>query len=140
LKAVAAQWMDDIRRDNLFADVLLQHLYRWLSSPESKLYDPQLFNFVNLLMKICFSELIEMFKKRDAVFIFASYNKIIIETKKPDYSQTENYIDLIFESIMKADMFKYLRLNLTKTWRTLLFIDRFNFGGIDQATEDDRIT
>jgi DNA polymerase epsilon subunit 1 len=52
LKAVAQQWIEDIKKGNTFADILLQNLYFYLSSPNSKLYDPQLMNFVSNLMRI----------------------------------------------------------------------------------------
>lgn len=144
LKQVVAQWLDDIKKENWFADVLLSHLYRWLSSGEAKLYDPQLFNFVNNLMQKCFTELIKKFKALGATLVFASFNKIIIETKKQDITQATNYINFIVDTIMKEDMFKYLRLSTVQEWKVLLFKDRFNYGGIqydaDSPNEKELVT
>lgn len=140
LKGVVSQWIEDIKRGNVFADILLQHLYRWLSSPESKLYDPQLYNFINLLMKKCFSELIDKFKSRDANIIFGTFNKIIIETKRPDFEQAQNYVNFIFESIEKFEMFKYIKFSRSRTWKILLFKDRFNYAGFDEAQTQKKIS
>ena len=48
-------WLSDVLRDDQYADKLISHVYRWLSSPsESKLYDPLLHRLVHKLMKKCF--------------------------------------------------------------------------------------
>lgn len=78
--------MNDVKKsNNIFADVLMAHLYRWLSSGEAKLYDPLLFSYVNNLMQTTFTELLKRFKAHGATLIFTSFNKIIIETKKQNY-------------------------------------------------------
>lgn len=135
LRNVVSIWLDDVKRDNVFADVLLSHLYRWLSSGEAKLYDPQLYKFVNDLMQKCFTELIKKFKALGAVIVFTSFNRIIIETKKPDIKQARNYVNFIIDSIMKESMFKYLRMNTVEEWKILLFKDRFNYGGIRESSD-----
>ena len=136
LRAVVAQWLEDVRRDdNMFADVLLSHIYRWLSSSEAKLFDPQIFNFVTSLMQKCFTELIKKFKALGSNIIFTSFNKIIIETKKPDYTQALNYFNFVKQSIMREEIFKFIRMEISQEWKILLFKDRFNYGGIKESSK-----
>jgi len=134
LKIVVSQWLTDVKsRKNMFADVLLAHLYRWLSSGEAKLYDPQLFSFVNNLMQKCFTELIKKFQALGATLIFTSFNKIIIETKRNDIEQARNYVKFVIDTIMKESMFKFLRMSPCEEWKILLFKDRFNYGGMAEG-------
>jgi hypothetical protein len=136
LRTVITQWLDEVKKhSNMFADVLLSHIYRWLSSGEAKLFDPQLFNFVNNLMQKCFTELLNKFKALGANIVFSSFNRIIIETKKPDVEQARNYVTFIIDSIMRETMFKYLRMHTIEEWKTLMFKDRFNYGGIREESE-----
>ena len=135
LRSVVGQWLEDVRKDdNMFADVLLSHLYRWLSSSESKLFDPQLFNFITHLMQKCFTELIKKFKHLGSNIIFSSFNKIIIETKKLEFNGAQNYFNFIKQSIMKEEIFKYIRMEVSQEWKILLFKDRFNYGGIKESS------
>lgn len=108
LKELVLSLFEDLTKGQVIADHLLSNLYRWLSSPSSKLYDPQLFDFVNQLMKKSFSMMIKRFTDLGANVIYASYNKIIIETKKKDYEQAENYINFAIQSIMSDPTFKYI--------------------------------
>lgn len=47
------RWFDDVMfRQDQYADYLIQHVYRWISSPsKSKLYDPLLHRLVHKLMQ-----------------------------------------------------------------------------------------
>ena len=139
IKAVVWQWIEDVKWGNMLADILLQNLYRWLSSPESKLYDPQLLAFVHFLMKKCFSELVQKFKNSDSVIIYGTFNKIIVETKKQNHEQAWNFFDFITKSLMKMDSFKYLQFEHSTTWEILLFKDRFNYAGYDKDAKQRKV-
>ena len=52
LCTVVHTWfVDVVRHRNPFADELIAHLYRWLRSSVSSLYDPSLHRLVHRLMK-----------------------------------------------------------------------------------------
>ena len=52
LCGLVSTWFNDVKHNkNIHADALLSHLYRWLRSPSSKLYDPALHRYVHVLMK-----------------------------------------------------------------------------------------
>ena len=139
LKSIVAQWIDDLKHGNMFAEILLEHLYRCISSPQSKLYDPQLLQFVNFLMKKSFSDLIDKFQKRDAVIIFASYNKIIISTKKMSKVTAVNYTNFIYKSIENIEAFKQMRFSTKKVWKSFMFKDKFNYAGFDADDKDNKV-
>ena len=139
LKQVVTQWLEDVKKGVKYADVLLSHTYRWLSSGEAKLYDPQLFNFVNNLMQKCFTELTKKIKACGSELIFTSFNKIIIDTKRNDIEQALNYTEYMFETIQSEPMFKYLNFEISKQWAILLYKDRFNYIGL-KANSDGKIS
>lgn len=138
LKQVVIQWLEDVRKGVKYADVLLSHTYRWLSSGEAKLYDPQLFSFVNNLMQKCFTELTKKIKVCGSEIIFTSFNKIIVDTKRNDTEQTQNYAEYMFDTIQAEPMFKYLNFEISKQWSILLFKDRFNYCGL-KANSDGKV-
>jgi hypothetical protein len=40
---VVQRWLSDaLKHENLYADAMLENLYRWLCSPQSTLHDPAL--------------------------------------------------------------------------------------------------
>ena len=52
LRELINVWLKDVLNNDQYADNLISHLYRWLSSPaDSKLYDPLLHRLVHKLMK-----------------------------------------------------------------------------------------
>jgi len=86
--------------ENLFGNV-----YRWLSTPESKLYDPLLLELVNQLIRRCFNKLVNEFHRLGATIVLASMNKIIIQTNKKSYELSDNYMDFIIKSIKQNQAF-----------------------------------
>ena len=59
LKSLLECWAKDAFRDDAYADELVSHLYRWLSSStQAKLFDPQLHRLVHKLMKKTFFQLL----------------------------------------------------------------------------------
>ncbi|CAI2378542.1 unnamed protein product [Moneuplotes crassus] len=138
LKKVFIVWLSEIKKNVKYSDVLLSHAYRWLSSGEAKLYDPQLFNFVNSLMQKCFTELCKKIQACGSQLVFSSFNKIIIDTKRANSEQATNYVEYMVETIQKESMFKYISFEVNKQWSTLLFKDRFNYAGL-YSDNDEKI-
>jgi len=51
LRDLASLWVKDSLNEDPYADSLIAHLYRWISSPSgAKLYDPLLHRLVHKLM------------------------------------------------------------------------------------------
>ncbi|ETO02962.1 DNA polymerase epsilon catalytic subunit a Pol2, partial [Reticulomyxa filosa] len=73
-----------------------------------------------LMMKV-FYQLIARWKRLGANVIYASFNSIIIETKKFTYKNSSAYIHHCIETICKQPLFEYLTLKVGNVWDCLLW-------------------
>ncbi|KAL5211891.1 hypothetical protein ABZP36_022738 [Zizania latifolia] len=121
---------DAVSSGNVFADAILQHLYRWLCSPQSKLHDPALHRLLHNVMKKIFALLLAEFRKLGANVIFANFSKIIIDTGKVDLSSARAYCDSLLKTLQTRDLFEWVELEPLHYWHSLLFMDQYNYGGI----------
>ncbi|CAL9170786.1 unnamed protein product [Musa hybrid cultivar] len=121
---------DAVASGNAFADGILQHLYRWLCSPMSKLHDPALHRVLNMFMKKVFALLLVEFKKLGATIIFANFSKIIIDTGKIELSAARAYCDCLLRTLQTRELFEWIELEPLHFWHSLLFMDQLNYGGI----------
>jgi DNA polymerase epsilon subunit 1 len=60
----------------VYAGLLLAHLYRWLNSSDSCLYDPGLLRLVRQMMKKIFLQLTLRLKQMGAKLLFANFHKV----------------------------------------------------------------
>uniref|UniRef100_A0A0E0K092 DNA polymerase epsilon catalytic subunit n=1 Tax=Oryza punctata TaxID=4537 RepID=A0A0E0K092_ORYPU len=132
---------DAVSSGNVFADAILQHLYRWLCSPRSKLHDPALHRLLHNVMKKVFALMLAEFRKLGANVIFANFSKIIIDTGKVDLSSARAYCDSLLKTLQTRDIFEWVELEPLHYWHSLLFMDQYNYGGIQakmqNATSED---
>nr|XP_043613660.1 DNA polymerase epsilon catalytic subunit A-like [Erigeron canadensis] len=126
---------DVIKYGNIFADAILQHLYRWLCSPRSKLHDPALHRMLHRVMQKVFALLLAEFRKLGATIIFASFSKVILDTGKSDLIAAQAYCDSLLKTIQTRDLFEYIELEPTQFWHSLLFMDQYNYGGIQDKQD-----
>jgi len=64
---------------NKYADVLITHFYRWLSSANSLLYDPAIHRYTQLLMRKVFLHLAAQFKHLGGKIVYATFSKVLTE-------------------------------------------------------------
>ncbi|XP_027348237.1 DNA polymerase epsilon catalytic subunit A-like [Abrus precatorius] len=132
---------DAAKSQNVYADAILQHLYRWLCSPKSKLHDPALHQQLHKVMQKVFALLLAEFRKLGATIVFANFSKIIIDTGKFDLSTAKAYCDSLLRTIQSRDLFEWIELEPLQYWHSLLFMDQYNYGGIpaksDEAMNDE---
>ncbi|KAM7522501.1 hypothetical protein LguiA_012403 [Lonicera macranthoides] len=126
---------DAVTSGNVFADAMLQHLYRWLCSPQSKLHDPSLHRMLHKVMQKVFALLLAEFRKLGAAIIYANFSKVIIDTGKSDLSAARAYCDSLLKALQTRDLFEWIELEPLQFWHSLLFMDQYNYGGI-QARVD----
>lgn len=143
-KALATKVSVDIGDDdasyNRFADMLVDHLYRWVSSPTSRLYDPSLHALVHNLTKKVFIQLRAELQKLGAKIVYATFNKLIICTSKSTRHDGAAYCDFILNAIKQAPLFSWLSFEVLHSWEVLLFVDSANYGGVitaENAASDD---
>ncbi|KAJ3675811.1 hypothetical protein LUZ60_004853 [Juncus effusus] len=127
---------DAVSSGNLFADAILQHLYRWICSPSSKLHDPALHRTLHNVMKKVFALLLAELKKLGANIVFANFSKIIIDTGKIDLPSAHAYIECMLKTLQTRDLFEWIELEPQHYWHSFLFMDQYNFGGIIAKTEN----
>ncbi|KAL8475241.1 hypothetical protein ACS0TY_031590 [Phlomoides rotata] len=130
---------DAVTSGNAFADALLQHLYRWLCSPKSKLHDPALHRMLHKVMQKVFALLMAELRKLGAAIVFASFSRVIIDTGKSDLSAAKAYCESVLKTLQARDLFEWIELEPFQFWHSLLFMDQYNYGGI-QARSEDRST
>ncbi|KHN21127.1 DNA polymerase epsilon catalytic subunit A [Glycine soja] len=127
---------DAVTSGNVYADSILQHLYRWLCSPKSKLHDPALHQLLHKVMQKVFALLLAEFRKLGATIVFANFSKIIIDTGKYDLSRAKAYCDSLLRTIQSRDLFEWIELEPLQFWCSLLFMDQYNYGGIPTKSDE----
>jgi DNA polymerase epsilon subunit 1 len=134
LRELINLWLKDVLRNDQYADNLITHLFRWLTTPqESKLYDPLLHRLVHKLMKKNFQHLIYRLRLLGCKIVYASFHKIIIHTERTTFDEAENFINFVLHTIKQNPMFAFLNVQPTEYWSILLFKDLFNYGGIKET-------
>ncbi|XP_042956181.1 DNA polymerase epsilon catalytic subunit A-like [Carya illinoinensis] len=127
---------DAVTFGNVYADAILQHLYRWLCSPQSKLHDPALHRILHKVMRKVFALLLAEFRKLGAKIVFANFSKIIIDTGKFDLSAAKAYCDSLLKTLKTRDLFEWIEFEPLNFWHSLLFMDQYNYGGIPAKADD----
>ncbi|XP_058761674.1 DNA polymerase epsilon catalytic subunit A-like isoform X2 [Vicia villosa] len=127
---------DAVTSGNVYADAILQHLYRWICSPQSKLHDPALHQLLHKVMQKVFALLLAEFRKLGATIVFANFSKIIIDTGKYDLSTAKAYCDSLLKTIQSRDLFEWIELEPQQFWCSLLFMDQYNYGGIPAKSDE----
>ncbi|XP_075520013.1 DNA polymerase epsilon catalytic subunit A-like isoform X2 [Primulina tabacum] len=128
---------DVVSSRNVFADTILQHLYRWLCSPKSKLHDPAIHHMLHKVMQKIFALLMAELRKLGATIVFASFTKVIIDTGKSDISAAKAYCESVLKTLQTRDLFEWIELEPFHFWHSLLFMDQYNYGGIQARLKDD---
>ncbi|XP_020246667.1 DNA polymerase epsilon catalytic subunit A-like [Asparagus officinalis] len=121
---------DVVTSENVFADAIQQHLYRWLCSPLSKLHDPALHRVLHKVMEKIFAHLLVELQKLGATLIFANFSKIIIDTGKIDLPAAHEYCYSLLKNLKSRDLFERIKLEPLHFWHYFLFMDQYNYGGI----------
>ncbi|XP_049379283.1 DNA polymerase epsilon catalytic subunit A-like isoform X1 [Solanum stenotomum] len=128
---------DAVTSGNIFADAMLQHLYRWLCSPRSRLHDPALHSMLHKVMQKMFALLVAELRKLGAAIVFANFSKIIIDTGKSDIFAAKAYCDNVIKNVQSRELFEWIELEPLQFWHSLLFMDQYNYGGIRARHSDE---
>jgi DNA polymerase epsilon subunit 1 len=130
-RTLIVSWNNEVRdKKNRFADMMIEHFYRWITSPSSKLYDPALFSLVHGIMKKVFMQLLAEFRNLGLKIIYANFRKIIVMSPKVTVANALNHIGYVIRSTISKQLFSGLELNPTQCWDTLIWMDYANYGGI----------
>lgn len=129
LRDMVKAWWTEACRGSTMADVMVQHLVRWIESPDSFLYDRSLNYYVKMMSKKAFQQLMTDFKRVGSNVVFASSNRLLLQTTKSEVGNAYAYTQYILKSIKAKPLFHFLDLDIKEYWSYLVWYDEFNYGG-----------
>ncbi|KAJ3212107.1 DNA polymerase epsilon catalytic subunit [Dinochytrium kinnereticum] len=124
-------------QQNRSAEMMLEHFDRWLTDPSSRLYDPVIYDLVHRLMCKIYNNLVESFQSLGSTIVFAGFEKIIICSCKPSIDKAMTYAQFAIESVRKQPLFSYIDVQITHFWCHLLWLDKYNYGGVLYCDDSD---
>jgi DNA polymerase epsilon subunit 1 len=133
---VKAWWVEAVSAGNGYsmADVMVQHLVRWVSSPGSFLYDRSLHYYVQMMSKKTLQQLMSDFKRVGSHIVFASPTRLLLQTTKAEVGNAYAYSQYIIKTIKAKPLFQFMDLEIKEYWDYLVWYDAFNYGGRGTAT------
>ena len=141
MKKMVEKWLNDVRLyENICADYLLVHFYRWISSFNSKFFDPVIYRMINLLMQKYFSILIRKITEFGYEIIYADNRKIMLYNNKSNFNDFQTNIEYLFRSIKKISIFNHVVLTVNTYWKMLIFKDLYNYAGVPANDTDNDST
>jgi len=125
---VKAWWTEACKGSNM-ADIMVQHLVRWVENPDSFLYDRSLHYYVQMMSRKAFQQLMTDFKRVGSHVVFANANRLLLQTTKAEVGNAYAYSQYILKSIKAKPLFHFLDLDIKEYWDYLIWDDEYNYGG-----------
>ncbi|KAL2752065.1 hypothetical protein ACRALDRAFT_1052995 [Sodiomyces alcalophilus JCM 7366] len=129
LREMVKNWWQQACKGNTMADVMVQHLVRWVESPDSFLYDRALHYYVQMMSRKALQQLMADFRRVGSQVVFASSNRLLLQTSKAEVGTAYAYSQYIIKSIKSKPLFHFIDLDIKEYWDYLAWYDEFNYGG-----------
>ncbi|KAK3935118.1 DNA polymerase epsilon catalytic subunit A [Diplogelasinospora grovesii] len=129
LREMVKSWWAEACRGSTMADVMVQHLVRWVESPQSCLYDRALHYYVQMMSRKALLQLMADFRRVGSQVIYASANRLLLQTTKSEVGNAYAYAQYILKSIKGKPLFHFIDLEIKEYWDYLVWYDEFNYGG-----------
>ncbi|KAF2466844.1 DNA polymeras-like protein epsilon [Lindgomyces ingoldianus] len=129
LREMVKAWWGEAERGDYMADVMVQHLVRWVGSPGSFLYDWSLHYYVQMMSRKALQQLMADFKRVGSHIVFAGPNRLLLQTSKAEVGNAYAYSHYILKTIQAKPLFQFLDLEIKEYWDYLVWYDEFNYGG-----------
>ena len=129
LREMVKAWWTEACKGSSMADVMVQHLVRWVENPDSFLYDRSLHYYVQMMSRKAFQQLMADFKRVGSHVVFANANRLLLQTTKAEVGNAYAYSQYILKSIKAKPLFHFLDLDIKEYWDYLVWYDEFNYGG-----------
>ncbi|KAL1987179.1 hypothetical protein VTN96DRAFT_4511 [Rasamsonia emersonii] len=129
LRDMVKQWWTEACAGNTMADIMVQHLIRWVESPSSCLYDRALHYYVRMMSKKSFQKLMADFRRVGSNVIFASPTRLLLQTTKTEVGNAYAYSQYVLKSIRGDAAFHFIDLEIKEYWDFLVWYDEYNYGG-----------
>ncbi|EEB07800.2 DNA polymerase epsilon catalytic subunit A Pol2 [Schizosaccharomyces japonicus yFS275] len=121
-------WLEAGKGD-LIADLIIQHLVRWVQQTDAHMYDPVLVTHVRLLMRKTFLQLLAEFRRFGVHVVYANAKRVLISTKKPAIQTAASFANYVLKTIKSLPLFHFVDFTIREYWDYLLWMDPFNYGG-----------
>ncbi|GAO17735.1 hypothetical protein UVI_02033370 [Ustilaginoidea virens] len=129
LREMVKSWWAEACKGSTMADVLVQHLVRWVENPDSFMYDRALHYYVQMMSRKAFQQLMADFRRVGSQVVFANANRLILQTTKAEVGNAFAYSQYIIKSIKSKPLFHFIDLDIKEYWDYLVWYDEFNYGG-----------
>ncbi|KAG6324716.1 DNA polymerase epsilon catalytic subunit [Claviceps purpurea] len=129
LREMVKAWWAEACKGSTMADVLVQHLVRWVENPDSFMYDGALHYYVQMMSRKAFQQLMADFRRVGSQVVFANSNRLILQTTKAEVGNAFAYSQYIIKSIKSKPLFHFIDLEVKEYWDYLVWYDEFNYGG-----------
>lgn len=129
LREMVKAWWSEASKGSSMADVMVQHLLKWIESPDSFLYDYALHYYVQMMSRKALQQLMADFRRVGSHIVFANANTMILQTTKVEVGNAYAYSQYVVKSIKSKPLFHFLDLKIKEYWDYLLWYDSFNYGG-----------
>ncbi|KAK3320306.1 hypothetical protein B0T19DRAFT_285529 [Cercophora scortea] len=129
LREMVKFWWAEACKGSTMADVMVQHLVRWVESPASCLYDRALHYYVQMMSRKALLQLMADFRRVGSQVIYASANRLLLQTTKSEVGNAYAYAQYILKSIKSKPLFNFIDLEIKEYWDYLVWYDEFNYGG-----------
>ncbi|KAK3690262.1 DNA polymerase epsilon [Podospora appendiculata] len=129
LREMVKFWWAEACKGSTMADVMVQHLVRWVESPASCLYDRALHYYVQMMSRKALLQLMADFRRVGSQVIYASANRLLLQTTKSEVGNAYAYAQYILKSIKGKPLFNFIDLEIKEYWDYLVWYDEFNYGG-----------
>lgn len=111
------------------ADIMVQHLVRWIESPSSHLFDRSLQYYVQMMSRKALQQLMAEFRRVGSHVVFASAGRLLLQTSKAEVGNAFAYSQYILKTVGTKPAFHFLDLAITEYWDYLVWYDEYNYGG-----------
>ena len=129
LREMVKAWWTEACKGSSKADIMVQHLVRWVGDPGSFLYDRSLHYYVQMMSRKAFQQLMTDFRRVGSQIVYASANRLLLQTTKAEVGNAYAYSQYILKSIKAKPLFHFLDLEIKEYWDYLVWYDAFNYGG-----------
>lgn len=108
---------------NVHADELAVHVFRWLRSPTSLLYDPALHRKLIGIMRKMLLKLVTDCKTYGCEIVHATGNWMVLSTNKGNVHEAVAQVRYTVDKVREADLFRALLITPKRAWTILLWLD-----------------
>ncbi len=129
LREMVKSWWAEACKGNAMADLVVNNLVRWVENPDSFLYDRALHYYVQMMSRKAFQQLMADFRRVGSQVIFASANRLLLQTTKAEVSNAFAYSQYIIKSIKGRPLFSFIEMDVKEYWDYLVWYDEYNYGG-----------